>query len=52
MADNHHQPILFPLLEHQAFLMQAQCGLIGAKDCKCIREQRLNVPSEARKNSR
>jgi hypothetical protein len=27
----------------------AQCGLVGANDCKCSRDQRLNVPSEARR---
>jgi hypothetical protein len=30
----------------------AQCGLVGANDCKSSRDQRLNMPSEARRSSR
>jgi hypothetical protein len=29
---------------------RAQCGLVGANDCKCNRDQRFNMPSEARKS--
>jgi hypothetical protein len=32
--------------------VQAQCGLVGANECKCSRDQRLNVPSEARRSLR
>jgi hypothetical protein len=28
---------------------RAKCGLVGANDCKCSRDQRLNVPSKARR---
>ncbi|RVE40343.1 hypothetical protein evm_015007 [Chilo suppressalis] len=31
---------------------RAQCGLVGANDCRCSRDQRLNMPSEARRSSR
>jgi hypothetical protein len=31
--------------------MRAQCGLVGANDCKYSRGQRLNVPFEARRGS-
>jgi hypothetical protein len=31
---------------------RAQCGMVGANDCKYSREQRLNVPSEAGRSSR
>jgi hypothetical protein len=29
-----------------------QCGLVGTNDCKCSRDQQLNVPFEARRCSR
>jgi hypothetical protein len=31
---------------------RAHCGLVGANDGKCSRDQRLNLPSEARTSSR
>jgi hypothetical protein len=31
---------------------RAQYGLVSANECKCNRDQRLNVPSEAKRNSR
>jgi hypothetical protein len=31
---------------------RTQCGLVGANDCKRGRDQRLYVPSEARRSSR
>jgi hypothetical protein len=60
----HHQPINVPNAGAQAFLMDypqgeraithhaGQCGLVGANDCKYSRDQRLNVPSKARRSSR
>jgi hypothetical protein len=60
----HHHPINFPTAGAQAFRMDypqgeraiahhaAQCGFVGANDLKCSRNQRLNVPTEARRSSR
>jgi hypothetical protein len=60
----HHQPINVPTAGAQPSLcithkdkgpqpiMQAQCELVGPNDCKCSRDQQLNVPSEAQRNSR
>jgi hypothetical protein len=52
---HHHQPINVPTAGSKAFLMdymwvitRPQCGLVGAYDCKCSRDQQLNVPCEAR----
>jgi hypothetical protein len=53
---HRHQPNV-PTAGAQAFLMDetkteraithhAQCGLVGASDCKCSRYKRLNVPSK------
>jgi hypothetical protein len=59
--EGHHQPSNVPTAGAQAFLVDYpqgeraithQCGLVGANDCKCSRDQRLNVPSEARRSSR
>jgi hypothetical protein len=56
--------LMSPLLEHRPSLWithkengpkpttRAQCGLMGANDCKYSRDQRLDVPSEARRSSR
>jgi hypothetical protein len=53
--------LISPLLEHRPSLWitlkekgsqpdtRAQCGLVGANDYKCSRDQRLTVSSEARK---
>jgi hypothetical protein len=53
--------LLMSSLLTQAFLMdytlgerpitRAQCGLVGTNDCKCSREQRLNMPSESRRST-
>jgi hypothetical protein len=54
--------LMVPLLGHRLSLWithkengpkpttRAQCGLMSANDCKCSRDQRLNVPSEARRS--
>jgi hypothetical protein len=56
--------LMSPLLGHRPSLWithkengpypstRAQCGLVGANDCKCSRHQRLNVSSKARRSSR
>jgi hypothetical protein len=47
-----------PLLTHRPYLMDytegeraityhAECGLVGGNDCKCSRDQRLDVPAVA-----
>jgi hypothetical protein len=57
---HHHQPIKvfnaeaaflmnYPQRERALTHSRARCGLVGANDCKYSRNQRLNVPSEARK---
>jgi hypothetical protein len=57
---HHHQLINIPMLGHRPSLWitheengaiprhATQCGLVGAKDCKGNRDQRLIGPSEAR----
>jgi hypothetical protein len=57
------QPINVPTAGARAFLMDytqgeraithhvVQCRLEGANDCKCSRDQRLNVPSVAQRSS-
>jgi hypothetical protein len=51
---SHYHRINYPTTEAQAFLIthkknglnpttRAQCALVGAKDCKCSRDRRLNV---------
>jgi hypothetical protein len=56
--------LMFPLLGHMPSLLithkengpfpttRAQYGLVEANDCKCSRDLRLNVSSEARRRSR
>jgi hypothetical protein len=43
-----HRPSLWITHEENGPLptTRAQCGLVGANDCECSRDQRLNVPSE------
>jgi hypothetical protein len=60
-VNTYHQAINVLTAGAPAFLMdyaweepttRAQCELVGASDCKCSRNQRLHVPSFARKSSR
>jgi hypothetical protein len=50
---NHHQPINVPTAGAQAWLMGThRVGPVGIGECNCkySRDQRLNVPSEARRH--
>jgi hypothetical protein len=47
---HHYLPFNVPTGEHiRAITTRAQCELVGADNCKCNRDQRLKVLSEARK---
>jgi hypothetical protein len=37
---------------HKENVLYATYGPLGANDCKCSRDQQLNMPSEARRSSR
>jgi hypothetical protein len=60
-SHHHHQPINVPTARAQVFLIYHTKGMghthhaspvrTGAIDCKCSQDQRLNVPSKARRSS-
>jgi hypothetical protein len=50
-GDTHRPSLWITHKDNGEPTTRARCGVAPANDCKCSRDQRLNVPSEARKKN-